>query len=205
MGVAATGEQPSRPRRCTLLWRVPVGLLLVWLGGYAHFLFALPSVDAVPPTQTEAIVALTGGSNRIDVAVELLRDGYAPRLFISGVSHGASLRGVLGAEPEALGVRADQIDLDDVSTSTFMNAQQTAAWARAENVHSIRLVTSNYHMLRSMREMRAALPDVEIIPHPVEPTNLQNGRWLTNINLHWLLLGEYTKAILVGLRVGLFR
>src|SRR3546814_15855960 len=39
-----------------------------------------------PPQKTNAIVVLTGGPGRIDRALELLEDGQAKRVLISGVA-----------------------------------------------------------------------------------------------------------------------
>ena len=40
---------------------------------------------------------------------------------------------------------------------------------RQRGYHSLRLVTGGYHMPRSLLEFSEALPEAEVVPHPVFP------------------------------------
>ena len=59
-------------------------LLLLWLGGFIWFLRAVQEAAADAGT-ADAIVVLTGGTERVETGFRLLEEGAAPRLFISGV------------------------------------------------------------------------------------------------------------------------
>ena len=47
------------------------------------------------------------------------------------------------------------------------NAAETAAWMSRQGYTSLRIVTSNWHMPRSLLEFRETMPDVRLIPNPV--------------------------------------
>lgn len=66
-------------------------LLLLWFAGFLWFNHQINSYENTTGIKTDAIVALTGGRNRISNAVALLNDGAAEKLFISGVSKQTSL------------------------------------------------------------------------------------------------------------------
>src|SRR6185369_18086375 len=118
-------------------------LVAAWIAGL--FWFAATSPNGVADAaHTDAIVVLTGGTERIDTGLKLLADGLSDRLYISGVGgqlrHGDAL--ALAMSDPKLG---PHIALGTAG-NTPGNAVETAAWARAEKVRSIRLVTAGYHM-----------------------------------------------------------
>lgn len=180
-----------------------VGFLAgAWAVGLFLFVAALPRAMPDDGRQTDAIVVLTGGSGRLTVGFELLRAGRARKLFISGVYRGVEVRELLeragkGGELEcciALGYEADD---------TEGNAVETAHWMHDQGFHSLRLVTANYHMPRSLVEFRRALPDVEIVPHPVAPAAVRLERWWEWPGTAELVVGEYSKFLLAHLRAAL--
>jgi uncharacterized SAM-binding protein YcdF (DUF218 family) len=170
---------------------------IAWLAGLFWFAATIPNAVADPATHTDAIVVLTGGSERIDTGLRLLGDGLADRLYVSGV--GGTLR-----RGDALSDAVKDTSLGPkialgTAANTPGNAAETAAWAHAQNVHSIRLVTAGYHMRRSLLELTSAMPDVTIIPHPVFPANVKTDwwRWPGTTNL---IAREYTKFLLTQVR-----
>ncbi len=58
--------------------------------------------------------------------------------------------------------------------------------ARGGLFHSLRLVTANYHMPRSLLEFARAMPDIEIVPHPVFPEISRGPHW-------WAAAGEFRR------------
>jgi uncharacterized SAM-binding protein YcdF (DUF218 family) len=174
-----------------------VMLAAIWALGLIVFATTLPNAVDDNTTHTDAIVVLTGGSERIDTGLKLLSDGLADRLYISGVG-GQVRRGDILADATADPALKPRISLGNAA-NTPGNATETAAWAHAADVHSIRLVTAGYHMRRSLLELQAAMPDVQIIPHPVFPPRVKSDWW------RWpgtasLIAREYTKFVLTWLR-----
>ncbi|MEX2628529.1 MAG: YdcF family protein [Tistlia sp.] len=191
-------DRTRRPRRFLL---VPAVLLLLFLGGFAAFALGLPPVAPPPDQRTDAIVVLTGGSERLKVGFELLEQGAAQKLFVSGVYRGVEVSELLrlgrGAPEELACCIALGYDAED----THGNAREAAEWMRREGLTSLRLVTGAYHLPRSMMEFRRALPEAEIVPHPVFPVGFREQWWFSPDSA-WLLMTEYVK-FLAALAAGL--
>jgi uncharacterized SAM-binding protein YcdF (DUF218 family) len=204
--VAATG--PTRPVRQFALPRLVLALLtgaaLLWLAGLVWFAHTMPTAVVDPSTPTDAIVVLTGGSQRFDAGLELLAAGKAKKLFVSGVHHGVEIADLLHLAhraPDAAptGELACCIVLGHAADSTIGNAMETAAWMRSEGYRSLRLVTAGYHMRRSLFEFARAMPEMRIIAHPVFPEQVKADWWA------WpgtaaLIVGEYNKYLAARLR-----
>ena len=69
-----------------------------------------------------------------------------------------------------------------------------------EGYRSLRLVTSWYHMRRSLLEFTRAMPDIEIVAHPVGSDGLRRGGWWHSRAAAILLIGEYHKYLATLLR-----
>lgn len=165
-------------------------VVLAWAAGLIWFAATIPRVVADPTSHTDAIVVLTGGSERIDTGLRLLADGRADQLYISGVGGTATTRELIAraASDPQLGSR---ISIGK-AVNTPGNAVETAEWVRDHKIGSIRLVTASYHMRRSLLELHGAMPDVAIVPHPVFPATVKDDWW------RWpgtasLIAREYTK------------
>ena len=144
-----------------------LGLLaLVWAIGFVAFAVALPGPAGAEVT--DGVVTLTGGEGRIDEALAVLRAHRAARMLVAGVD--PEVRALEFAHayhvPPAL-IRCC-ITLGYESVDTRTNAQEAARWVAAGHIHSVRLVTSDWHMRRATWEFRRALPaDVALIPDAV--------------------------------------
>jgi len=64
----------------------------------------------------------------------------------------------------------------------------------------VRLVTSGYHMPRSVLEFENALPDVTLIPHPVFPPHVKQQQWSAWPGTTGLIGGENNKFLLAWSR-----
>lgn len=197
-------ERPGRRRRPSRLLLAALALLALFLAGFAGFALGLPPVGPPTAQRTDAIVVLTGGSERLKVGFELLAEGAARKLFVSGVYRGVEVKELLrlsqGAPEELSCCIALGYDAED----THGNAAEAADWMRREGLHSLRLVTAAYHMPRSLLEFRRALPEAEIVPHPVFPEGFREHWWFSPDST-LLLLTEYVKflaALVVGLVPG---
>ena len=176
-----------------------------WFYGFLHFVGAIELLrePGVGPEleDTDAIVVLTGGSERLTTGLELMESGNAKKLFISGVHPNLTLSGVFGAQPVPASLRDCCIALGFRAGSTIGNAEETREWMRAQAYQSLRLVTANYHMPRSLMLFRAAMPGVKIIPHPVTPDSVKLYQWWRHPGTVKLLVVEYDKFLLSAVRV----
>ena len=195
-----------RPRRrrfrlLRFLLRLCTWLGILWLAGFAVFLvvvFTSAPPNPLPPA--DGIVALTGGDDRVSQAMALLANRPAPHLLISGAGRGTYLGDFTKDDATATTEYAAEITIGHLADTTHGNALETANWARAHHLHSLIIVTADYHMPRAMQEMRAAMPDETLIPYPVRPPAM---RKVLNLPTLRLLAGEYTKFLAV--RAGLGR
>jgi uncharacterized SAM-binding protein YcdF (DUF218 family) len=172
-----------------------LALALVWAGGLVWFAERVSHM-APEPGATDAIVVLTGGSERVAEGVSLLSRGTARLLFVSGVPAGVTPEAVLTGAGAGATALLPNIVLGHAAQDTAGNAAETAAWARREGIGSLRLVTANYHMPRSLIEFRRALPGVEILPHPVFPDRFKDREWWRWPGTLTLMVREYDKFLL---------
>ncbi|HIJ38395.1 MAG TPA: YdcF family protein [Rhodospirillaceae bacterium] len=173
---------------------------LVWLGGLIWFATTVPQQVEDVATITDAIVVLTGGSERLDTGLSLLRQRLGAKLFVSGVYRGLDVNELLRLSRQ----KPDEVEccivLGYAADNTQGNANETAAWIHNQGFHSLRLVTANYHMRRSLLEFHFAMPDVTIIPHPVFPDTVKQGQWWMWPGTAHLLASEYDKFLAAQIR-----
>ncbi|MCW5724757.1 MAG: YdcF family protein [Maricaulaceae bacterium] len=115
----------------------------------------------------DAVIALTGGEGRLGAAAALLADGRGERLLISGVHPSVRLDELRAATGASAALFECCVDLGREAADTIGNALETAEWARANGYSRLLVVTSDYHLPRSLLELKAAMPDAELIPYPV--------------------------------------
>jgi len=170
----------------------------IWVCGLCWFITLIPSQPATDTIATDAIVVLTGGSGRLEHGFELLAAGRAPKLLITGVEDGLTLPALLRKKeylPFSEHVPANSVTLGYQARSTVGNAEETAEWAARGHIKSIRLVTANYHIPRSVYELHATMPDVLIIPEPVFPSHFAHNAWWQFSGGIRLVLSEYHKYV----------
>ena len=166
---------------------------LLWLGGLLWF--ATPTAEDARTAPTDAIVVLTGGSLRLQSGIELLREGKGSKLFVSGVNQQVDLEELLRVSGDAPEWASCCVVLGHQADDTLGNAQETARWIRSQGFHSLRLVTAWYHMRRSVLEFQRAMPEIDIVPHPVFPDQVKQERWWTWRGTAVLLVNEYVKYL----------
>ncbi len=173
-----------------------IAVVLAWFAGLAWFARSIPDEVVDPVSATDAIVVLTGGSLRVQSGFALLAAGKAKKLFISGVHPGTDVAALLRADHQSAEKVACCIVLGYEADNTLGNALETAAWMRQERFASLRLVTSSYHMPRSLLEFTRAMPDIRIIAHPVFPERVKQERWWAWPGTASLIVAEYQKYLL---------
>ena len=174
-------------------------LAVAWLAGFLWFLQDLGRPEPVRAS-ADGIVVLTGGADRVAAGLHLLREGRGRVLLISGVGPGVDLDTLALKAGIEVAPLAGQITLGRAATTTIGNADETASWVRAQNLHSLLVVTASYHMMRAMTELSRTLPEVRLIPASVVPPALRGGGGLATMRL---LAHEYTKWL--AAEIGLTR
>lgn len=173
-------------------------ILAVWLGGFVLFsLYTLTVTPANTDEKTDSIVVLTGGNHRIQTGLDLLSQGLAPKMLISGVHEKVTVEDILknwkGDNPPPTCC----ITLGHKALTTYGNATETQQWMQDNDYKSLRLVTSGYHMARALLEFKRTMPHIKIIPHPVE----ENDYGITEWKFWELAISEYHKILFRLLRI----
>ncbi|MBN8543741.1 MAG: YdcF family protein [Alphaproteobacteria bacterium] len=189
---------------------VCAALLLAWFIALLLFVQRIPAHGTTDDTSTDAIVALTGGVLRLERGFQLLGRDKAPILFISGVGKTTTRDELLReygttAIKDKIQKNAAELLLDYAADSTYTNAHEAARMIRSRGLTTIRLVTSNYHMPRSVMEFERAIPEVFVIPDAVMPPKFQTKRWWADSYSRTLVLREFHKYWLVWFRTRIHR
>jgi uncharacterized SAM-binding protein YcdF (DUF218 family) len=185
---------PARAERVITFRRLLAAgatLAMGWLLGFAWFLH-LASLEVPRMRHADGIVVLTGGPERVEVALRLLSGGTADRLLVSGAGEKtdlADLAQLAKLDPTPL---EHQVTLGHAAHSTRGNALETATWAREQRVGSLLVVTAWFHMPRAMIELRRTLASVT--PHPY-PVGRLVAADLTHGPMAWRVISEYHKYL----------
>lgn len=175
-----------------------VFLILLWSVGLLWFTTLIPGEPSADTQKTDAIVVLTGGALRLEHGFELLVEGRAPILFISGVEDGLTVTKLLEKNEYheyAAVIPPGSVILGYKARSTIGNAHEVAQWVTENNIKSIRLVTGNYHMPRSLREIQDTAPELTVIPEPVFTKYFEDNEWWKSAKGIRLVISEYHKYV----------
>lgn len=195
----APAASPRRRRRWRMLRRsLAVACLLACLafvGGFFVFTDMVGRVGRRVDARADAVVALTGGAQRIADAADLVRQGHARRLLISGVNKHTTPAQLAILNPELVDLVDCCVDLDYRARNTIGNAIETRRWVQRHAFRSLIVVTSNYHMPRSLVELGNVLPETELVPHAVSADRIDTERWWRDPVAARLLFMEYLKYL----------
>jgi uncharacterized SAM-binding protein YcdF (DUF218 family) len=180
---------------------------LAYGAGLQAYIAAIPREAAEDETVTDAIVVLTGGPGRVPAGLDLLARRRAGKLLVSGVYRGVDVTELLRVVRQAPHAVECCIVLGYSAETTTGNAAETRDWMRREGFRSLRLVTADFHIPRSVIEFRRAMPEIAIVLHPVATEWLKRDRWWTRRETVLRLVGEYNKllASLVRSYLGVLR
>lgn len=171
-------------------------LALLWTGGLVWFTAQIPRQAANATTTTDAIIVPTGGAGRMEEGLGLLRAGLAKKLFITGVSREVSISQVYNDHQ----LRSEDveccIEMGHTAQDTAGNAIEAARWMAKQGFRSLRLVTANYHMPRTLMEFRLAMPDVTLVANPIFPQHVKVDDWWRYRGTAGLIASEYAKYLL---------
>lgn len=175
---------------------------LIWLTGLLAFASRVErSTPAADPPVADGVVALTGGSSlRLETAMDLVEQGKGRRLLISGVNRDATREDIREVVRAYNRIYDCCVDLGFDAQDTVGNGVETAGWARRNGFKRLIVVTADFHMPRSLVELRAAMPEAEFIPHPVQTAHLDARRWTRSSGGATRMSGEYMKYLAVLMR-----
>jgi uncharacterized SAM-binding protein YcdF (DUF218 family) len=170
-----------------------IAVAVIYAAAFVFWVSLLPTLPDVPP-EADAVVALTGGDTRLEAAVALFEKGVGKRLLISGVSQ-ETTRQTLKTLAHG-GRRFDCCaDIDYAAQDTRGNATEAAGWVHAHEFRSVAVVTARYHMPRALQEFAHAMPDVTLLPYPVDEEGIDLSHWWSSPRSIAVLHREFVKYL----------
>lgn len=183
--------------RTLIVLAVIVGL---WLAGL--LVFANRVIDSTPAVEpadpADAIVVLTGASDlRLKEGMRLLERRKGQRLFISGVNREVTRAQLRDVTEGSKRLYDCCVDLGFEAENTVGNAREIADWARGHDFYTLIVVTSDYHMPRSLLELKADMPDAHFVAYPVATPELDTRAWWKSPKGTRVLVLEYSKYLAI--------
>lgn len=140
-----------------MIRRILAAVLIIWALGFLWFAIALPQPQA--GGESDAVIVPTGGPGRIDRGLELIDEGKAKSLLVTGVDREVK-PAEFAEEYEVDEARMECcVTLGFAAVDTRGNAAEAAQWIEDNDYSSIRLVTTDWHMRRAALELGRTLPD----------------------------------------------
>ncbi|ESQ85946.1 hypothetical protein AEAC466_01830 [Asticcacaulis sp. AC466] len=174
--------------------------LLLWTAGL--FVFADRVIDSTPAQEPEeaadAIVVLTGASDlRLKEGMQLLERRKGQRMFISGVNPEVKRPELMSVTEGSKRLYECCVDLGYEAENTVGNAKEIAEWARGHDFYTLIVVTSDYHMPRSLLELKADMPGATLIPYPVATPDVDARGWWKSRKGQRIIVLEYCKYLTI--------
>jgi uncharacterized SAM-binding protein YcdF (DUF218 family) len=167
----------------------------VWLSILGRYL-----VKQDTPEKADAALVLGGDyfGNRILKGAELVREGYVPKVLVSGPRAYYGWAECDLAIPFAVkqGYPAEWfVPLRHGARSTEEEALAVVPEMRKRGVHKFLLVTSNYHTRRSARTFRPLLGDLEMKVVASRDEEFEPDRWWKTRQGRKVWLFEWAKTV----------
>ncbi len=179
--------------------KIFICLLFLWLMGFIAFSINIAQQSSAKLAAADAVVILTGGSGRVLEGLNILSQKMAKKMLITGVAKKTNITEILllikGISNDHREILKQNITLGHNATNTAGNALEAATWMQKNNFKSLILVTSNYHMPRSLLEFKALMPQIAIAVSPVEHYNFNILEWWKLLDHTKLIFIEYNKYL----------
>jgi uncharacterized SAM-binding protein YcdF (DUF218 family) len=179
-------------------------LAFVFVAGFLVFASLVTRPGGNVAVRADGIVVVTGGQHRLVEASRLLAEGRGSRLLVSGANRQVSREDI--QKRSGLDAKLfEKVDIGYEALDTIGNADETRDWARSLGFTRLIVVTSAYHMPRTLTELGRAMPEVALIPHRVLSSTLHTERWWMHMGTARILLSEYVKFLPSVARLGVSR
>jgi uncharacterized SAM-binding protein YcdF (DUF218 family) len=140
-----------------VILRFFASILLLYLFGFLAFAFTLPGPQT--GAVTDAVIVPTGGPGRIGRGIEVVQQGLARELFVSGVDPEVTQKEFATEFKVPAKMMKCCVTLGYLAVDTRSNAGEAAQWLKENKFHSVRLVTTDWHMARAASEFASSLPE----------------------------------------------
>jgi len=178
------------------------GLVLLALVFHTQILGAMGAylVQAVPPQKADAALVLAGDGwgNRMLTAAQLVRDGFVPKVLVSGPDGAYGLHECDLAIPFAVKHGYPEsyfVHMEHSARSTVTEAQAVLPMIRRMGIHRLIVVTSNFHTHRAGAIFRKLAPDLTILIVAAPDENFTPDGWWHNREAQKTFVVEWEKTV----------
>ena len=168
-------------------------LLIVYALGFLLFGVSLGDPAPAGTSKVDGLIAITGGTGRIEHAIDVLKAGGGKRVLIAGADPAVTKDDLVRRLHGSRGLLDCCVDLGSESVDTRSNAEEARRWLAKHGYKSARLITSDWHMRRAAYEFDRQLDGTAVI---VPDAVRSNPNFMT-------LFTEYNKYILRRMAVWL--
>ena len=189
----------------SLFTKLLLGIALLWIGAFGHYMREIQDPAYTNMQIADGIVVLTGTPARLKLGFELLKTGAAKRVLISGVNSQVSRETLRVALGESTKVMSCCVDLGRIAKNTVGNAYETSLWAAENNFNSLLIVTSAYHMPRSLVELKRQMPNKTLYAQAPINDVLELETWWLKPSVTLILMSEFNKYLISLIRANLER
>ncbi|MDR0580537.1 MAG: YdcF family protein [Holosporaceae bacterium] len=151
-----------------------------WVGTILAFI-SYVTLERQSNTVCNNVVVLTGDSRRITHAFNLVKSSGAKNIFISGVYEKTLIKDIWPREENS---GNSKVFLGKQAKNTSENAQEINEWVKRNNVSEILLITSDYHIPRSMMELKYCNNSLQVHPYGVKSEFDRGFIWRCVKELH---------------------
>lgn len=169
-------------RLLRLMFGLVALVMLLYVVGFAFFMALLPSPRVgLPPV--DGVAVFTGGSGRVASGLQVVRDGFAGPVLISGVHPDVTLaemerqvdangEGPVSVPLALTTPQRAQLTLDMAALTTRENVVNTLTWARQNGIEKLAIITSTYHVPRVRVLLLWLAPELSVTILPVQPAEV---------------------------------
>jgi uncharacterized SAM-binding protein YcdF (DUF218 family) len=159
-------------------------------------------VRAQPPEKADIVLVLAGdgSGNRILKGAELVKQGYASKVLVSGPGENYGFHECDLAIPFAVKAgfpESEFIHMENHAHSTLEEAKVAETVLRGMGARHILLVTSNYHTRRSGNIYRREIPDMKFTVVAAGDRYFEPDKWWQSREGQKTTLYEWLKTIAV--------
>jgi uncharacterized SAM-binding protein YcdF (DUF218 family) len=156
-------------------------------------------VQASPPVKADIALVLAGDGrgDRILKAGQLVRDGYAPKVLVSGPDGNYALHECDLAIPFAVKAgypEAYFVHFENEARNTRDEARLAAAAIRKLGAHRVLVVTTDFHTRRAGRMYRSEAPDLDVTVVSAPDKYFSAAGWWHNREGQKTFLYEWMKT-----------
>ncbi len=168
-------------------------LLMILLGiGFIQFFLSIKNYKNEANINIQGIAVLTGGKGRIAEGIKIFRKNPESYLLISGVDKSIEIEEIIPFDF----LKSPRVFIDKNSETTLDNAKEIIEWSHRNKIKNISIITSDYHMPRSMLVLSKKGKGLNFYANPVNSNIYLKKNLFKDLKILQFLLEEYFKYLL---------